>query len=322
MGHIMIQAKYAIVIVTYNREALLRECIRQVNCQTVQASSIVIVNNASTDGTNAYLDELENQGESYDIINLPQNIGGAGGFAKGIECAAGKDVECVLIIDDDAMIARDYMETILQTRQTYPQYRAFAGVVKVNDRIDTFHRRSVSKAGLLFKNCGEEKYLSPYFECEIASFCGMVLDTEIIRQIGLPHSGYFIWHDDAEYSLRVGKYSRFLVVTGAVLEHKTKLSNTVYPRRYDWKEYYAVRNRILLVREHGTILDRVLNAVHLFIHVIFRNWLFGLVKKDHYDWKYENDIVKKAIKAANSRDLRIGEANGIAEDIVSKSREV
>ncbi|MDE6602446.1 MAG: hypothetical protein K2K90_09860, partial [Lachnospiraceae bacterium] len=256
------------------------------------------------------------------IINLPQNIGGAGGFAKGIEYVAKKDAECVLIIDDDAMITKDYMETILQARQAYPQYRAFAGVVKVNGRIDTFHRRSVSKAGLLFINCGEEKYQNSCFECEIASFCGMVLDAELIRQIGLPHPGYFIWHDDAEYSLRVRKYSRFLVVTGAVLEHKTKLNDAVYPRRYDWKEYYAVRNRILLVREHGTVLDRVLNAMHLFIHVIFRNWLFGLVKKSNYDWKYEGYIVKKAIKDANSRDLRVGEANGIAADIVPKSRKV
>ena len=299
----MIQVKYAIVIVTYNREALLRECIRQVNCQTVQASSIVIVNNASTDGTNAYLDELENQGERYDIINLPQNIGGAGGFAKGVECAAGKDVECVLIIDDDAMIARDYMETILQTRQTYPQYRAFAGVVKVNDRIDTFHRRSVSKAGLLFKNCGEEKYRSPYFECEIASFCGMVLDTEIIRQIGLPHSGYFIWHDDAEYSLRVGKYSRFLVVTEAVLTHKTKVISNKIPRRYEWRDYYAIRNRIWYVKEHGTWIDKIVNYTDLSIRIIFRNWWFGIIRMDHYDWKYEQKIVRKAIRDAKNISL-------------------
>nr|MDE6608139.1 glycosyltransferase [Lachnospiraceae bacterium] len=64
-GHIMIQIKYAIVIVTYNREVLLRECIRQVTCQTVKAASIVIVNNASTDGTKAYLDELKAQSSIY-----------------------------------------------------------------------------------------------------------------------------------------------------------------------------------------------------------------------------------------------------------------
>lgn len=309
--------KYAIVVVTYNRKILLQECIERAVGQTVKPAGIIIVDNASTDGTKEYLEKLDDEG-IFDIINLSQNIGGAGGFTKGIECAVKKDVECVLVIDDDAMIEKDYMERILWARQKKSGYMAFAGVVKVNNNIDTFHRRSVSKAGLLFKNYGEEEYRPPYFECEIASFCGMVLDVGLIKKIGLPHSGYFIWHDDAEYSLRVRKYSRILVVTGAVLNHKTKLKSQSGKRRYDWKDYYDIRNRILMVREHGTMMDRVVNSLHLFIHVIFRNRLFQAIRRERYDWKYENDIVKRAIRDANDRNFKVGETYGIAEDIVSK----
>lgn len=318
----MARNEYAIVIVTYNREQLLRECIRQAADQTVRAASIIIVNNASTDGTQIYLETLERQDRIYDIINLPQNIGGAGGFARGIERAAEKDVEYILIIDDDAMLAPDYMELLLRARQSHPQYKAFAGTVKVNGRIDTFHRRTVSKVGLLFKNCGEEAYQKPHFECEIASFCGMLLDTELVRTIGLPHSEYFIWHDDAEYSLRIRRYTKFLVVPGAVLHHKTKPPAMVYPRRYDWKDYYSIRNRILMLREHGTIFDRVINSIDLFIHVRFRNWLFGFIKKDRYDWKYENDITKRAIRDAGSMSAKTGEKNGIAADFIPESRKM
>lgn len=318
----MAKNEYAIVIVTYNREQLLRECIRQAADQTVSAASIIIVNNASTDGTQIYLETLKKQDRIYDIINLSQNIGGAGGFARGIERAAEKDVEFVLIIDDDAMLAPDYMELLLRARQSFPQYRAFAGTVKVNGRIDTCHRRTVSKVGLLFKNCGEEEYQKPHFECEIASFCGMLLDMELVRTIRLPHSEYFIWHDDAEYSLRIRKYTKFLVVSGAVLNHKTKPHGTVYPRRYDWKDYYSIRNRILMLKEHGTIFDRAVNAIDLFIHVRFRNRLFRFLKKDRYDWKYENDITKKAIRDAGSMSAKTGDKNGIAADIIPESRKM
>ena len=41
----MIKADYAVVIVTYNRAALLRECVSQVEKQTVPASKIIVVNN-------------------------------------------------------------------------------------------------------------------------------------------------------------------------------------------------------------------------------------------------------------------------------------
>lgn len=299
----MIQTKYAIVIVTYNRKQLLHECIENVQKQTMQASSIIIINNASTDTTGSYLETLQKENTIYDIVNLPENIGGAGGFAKGIERSLEKNVDCVLLIDDDAMIAEDYMEQILQARQSEPAYQAFAGTVKTNDIIDTFHRRTISKVGMLFHNCSEEEYQQPYFLCEVASFCGMVLDISLIKQIGLPHAEYFIWHDDAEYSLRVRKYSKFLVVTNAVLNHKTKQNTTTFPRRYNWKDYYAVRNRIWMLREHGTLADRFINWMDLFIHVIFRNWLFGVVQRDGYDWKNEKDMVKKAVRDADKLNM-------------------
>lgn len=114
------RTKYAVIIVTYNRELLLRECIDNVKNQIIVPNSIIIVNNASTDGTYEYLEELTKKSELFDIIHLSKNTGGAGGFAKGIECALQKDVDSVLIIDDDAMIEKDYMQKILQIRLQKP----------------------------------------------------------------------------------------------------------------------------------------------------------------------------------------------------------
>ena len=190
------------------------------------------------------------------------------------------------------------MERLLQARHSQSSYQAFAGTVKTNGKIDTFHRRNLSKIGILFRNCTEQEYQQPYFPCEVASFCGMLLEINLIKQIGPPHMEYFIWHDDAEYSLRIRKYSKFLVVTDAVLDHKTKQNSIVYPRRYNWKDYYAVRNRIWMLREHGTLADRFVNGMDLFVNVIFRNWLFGLIRRDGYDWKNEKDMVKKAVRDA------------------------
>lgn len=301
---VMTDTKYAAVIVTYNRRYLLQECINDVENQIIAPSSIIVINNASTDDTLRYLEELNKKSSIFDIVNLSQNIGGAGGFAKGMEIALQKDVDCVLVLDDDAMIDRDYMRNILQTRVQNPQYKAFAGMVKTGGRIDTFHRRNLQKIGLLFKNCKEREYRQSSFTCDIASFCGMVIDTDLIRQIGLPHTEYFICYDDTEYSLRINHYSKILVAPRAELNHKTKQNIVTFPRRYDWKDYYAVRNRILMVREHGTVIDRIINFYDIFIHIIFRNSLFRMIKKDNYDWKYEQRIVKEAIRNAKSKTLR------------------
>lgn len=295
--------KYAVVIVTYNREQLLRECVYSIQSQTIPAESIIIVNNASTDGTTVYLKQLSSESNIYEIIDSRENIGGAGGFARGIEAASRKDVDCILIIDDDAMPESHYMEQLLAARQRHPEYKAFAGTVKVNGSIDTFHRKKLSKYGMLLRNCPQGEYQKEYFECDIASFCGMLVDVAIIKKIGYPHAEYFIWHDDAEYSLRIIKHSRFLVVPQAILDHKTKPKQEVYPRRYDRRDYYAVRNMILMVKEHGTFIDKVINYTHMFVHVVFRNWLFSVVRCDGYDWKYERELVKKAIRDANGNRI-------------------
>lgn len=300
----MINVLYAVVIVTYNRELLLKECIDKIKSQTIPPSSIIVVNNASTDNTKKYLEKLKMQNEIFDVLNLPKNIGGAGGFSKGIERAMEKDVECILIIDDDAMIAVDYMERILHMRQHKLQFKAFAGTVKTNGKIDTFHRRKLQKTGLMLKSCKKQEYTHPTFICDIASFCGLVVDTSLVKQIGLPHAEYFIWYDDTEYSLRIHQYSKILVVTEAELNHKTKQQIETYPRRYDWKDYYAIRNRLLMIQEHGNFIDRTVNFINLFIHVVFRNWIFGIIKRDGYNWKYERRLVTDAIRNARSQELK------------------
>ena len=73
--------RLAAVVVTYNRKQLLVECLRALLRQTVCIDRIFIINNASTDGTNEYLEE---QGllsyASINLENMNQNEGGAGGF--------------------------------------------------------------------------------------------------------------------------------------------------------------------------------------------------------------------------------------------------
>lgn len=289
--------RYAVVVVTHNRKELLKECIRSIESQTVSASNVIIVNNASNDGTNEYLNALKVKCKdiNYDIVELGQNIGGAGGFAKGMDIALKKSVNCVLLIDDDAVLDSRYMEQVLMARRDNIEYKAFAGTVMVNGVIDVNHRRNISKYGMLLKECSRENYENKTFVCDIASFCGMVVNTDIIKNIGLPHAEYFIYDDDLEYSLRINEYSRFLVVPSAFLNHKVKTVVEKY-RRYGWKDYYGIRNRLLVIDEHGNAVDKLIGAIYIFWNFAFRNWLFSVFRVDRYDWKYEKETVKRAIK--------------------------
>lgn len=297
------EADYEVVVVTYNRLELLKECLVQVERQTVPAKKIIVVNNASTDGTEEFLREQKEKCGHYRILTCAENLGGAGGFEKGIQEAVEEPAACILLIDDDAVLENNYMEKIMGARREHPEYQAFAGTVITAGKIDTFHRRNIERPGLRLKNCPENCYTGlragQPFACDIASFCGMVVDRELVRKAGLPCSEYFIWFDDTEYSMRINRYTRFLVIPDAKLNHKTAAEVSKHPhRRYDWREYYGIRNRILCVKKHGNTLDRAVNGADMFCHIVFRNWLFGVVNMDDYDWAYENRLVKEAYRDA------------------------
>lgn len=200
------------------------------------------------------------------------------------------------------------MEKIMDARKCNPNYQAYAGAVMTDGEIDTAHRRNVIRPGLRTKKCSENCYTGKNakqtFACDIASFCGMVIDRALIRKVGLPCGAYFIWHDDTEYSIRINQYTRFLVIPTARLDHKTTANSKRYPhRRYDWREYYGIRNRITCVKMHGSMLDRAVNGIDMFWNIVFRNWLFSVVHMDDYDWKYEKYLVREAYRDARLADV-------------------
>ena len=76
--------KTCAVVVTYNRKTLLEQAVKCLLQQTCPCD-ILIVDNASTDGTNELINTFTDQRISY--YNTGKNIGGAGGFNIGMKKA-------------------------------------------------------------------------------------------------------------------------------------------------------------------------------------------------------------------------------------------
>lgn len=95
-------SKTAAVVVTYNRKDLLEKCIDRLRQQKNAACDIIIVDNASTDGT---ADMIKCQYSVPEVIymNTGANLGGAGGFQYGVKQAVLLGYEYVWIMDDDTL---------------------------------------------------------------------------------------------------------------------------------------------------------------------------------------------------------------------------
>jgi len=109
-----IKKRVAAIIVTYNRRDLLLRCIESIKNQSLAPDLIIIVDNASTDGTLQFLkQQVVVGGDNIKIIELNENLGGAGGFCVGIATALELNFDWVWLMDDDGYAEIDCLEKLL-----------------------------------------------------------------------------------------------------------------------------------------------------------------------------------------------------------------
>lgn len=235
--------KLGVVIVTYNRINLLKECIEACLKQTYQFTKIIVINNNSSDDTEKYLQNFSKD-DKFIIKNLPENIGGAGGFYEGVKESSQNDLDYTLLIDDDAIIDNKFNEEIVKNIKD--EILAYSGSVITNNKIQYDHRKILLKAFNAIDS-KKEDYEKSFFDYNLASFCGLYIANKLIKDIGLPKKEFFIWFDDTEYSLRINKKSKIRNVNTAILNHKTQDSRT---SGYSWKSYYGIRNQVYIYKNY------------------------------------------------------------------------
>lgn len=106
--------KFSIVITTYNRLELLKRAIASSLDQTVPCE-VVVVDNASSDGTEAYVQSL---GDQVVYRRNPENLKHSGSVNAGVEVASG---DWIKFLDDDDYLANNCIERMMTVIDQHPQ---------------------------------------------------------------------------------------------------------------------------------------------------------------------------------------------------------
>ncbi|HDC4384674.1 TPA: glycosyltransferase, partial [Enterobacter cloacae] len=117
--------KHTALIVTFNRLEKLKKTV----AETVKLhfTSIVIVNNGSTDGTSDWLQTITDP--RVIVLNLASNNGGAGGFKAGSQyICSSVDSDWVFFYDDDAYPQSDILDKFATINKE--DCRVFTALVK------------------------------------------------------------------------------------------------------------------------------------------------------------------------------------------------
>lgn len=235
------------MVVSHDRRALLEACLTAVQGQSRVPDAVVVVDNASADGSP---ETVRVRFPWVDLVALPRNTGGAGGFATGLARALeAHDAELVWLMDDDTMPAPDALAELLACRAGHPGRPALvASRVLWSDGRDhpmnTPRRRPWASAAEIRAAAAVDAV-----PVRSASFVSVLVDARAVRRTGLPLAGYFLWNDDFEFTTRLLRQRVGLAAGRSVAEHRTVRFGST-DSDPGTRFYYEVRNKTWLFR-HG-----------------------------------------------------------------------
>ncbi len=243
------------VIVTFNRLNDLKKTLTAYEEQTFPISNMIVVDNHSNDGTDEYLKEWGNATGCFTriVCTLPENRGGSGGFCYGMTKALETECDWVFLADDDAVPRKDMFEKLYQFSQKHPEKMedtvALCAAVNNKGKHTGVHRCRLHKTpfGYYEITAPETDFEKEFFYIDLYSFVGTLVRKDSLEKAGVARGDLFIYNDDYEHAIRVGKLGKIICVPAAVIDH---VDNLTQSKEATWRDYYGTRNAVIMHKEH------------------------------------------------------------------------
>lgn len=259
-------ASVTIIIVNWNSGVLLAQCVAQLARQSHQPASILIIDNASTDGSAEFAHSIP----GITVRLLETNLGFAA--ANNLALAACQ-TEFVALLNPDAFPEPDWLERLLNAAQASPEFAAFGsrqmaygsdGVV--DGAGDIYHfsglvwRRGYGRPQSMLENISGEIF-SP---CA----CAALYRREALQTVGGFDEDYFCYVEDVDlgFRLRLAGY-KAMYVPDAVVYHVG--SATTGGRHSGFSLYHGHRNLVwTYIKNMPGILFWLFLPFHILLNLI------------------------------------------------------
>jgi GT2 family glycosyltransferase len=232
----------SVIVVNWNGEAYLAECVDSLIEQTYPRTEIIVVDNASTDGSVRLL--TERYGGKIRLVLNQTNLGFTGGNNAGMVVAAGA---YVLLINNDAVADSEWVSRLIREAETDERIGMCASKIVSYDDPSV-----IDSTGLLLASDGLgrgrgrlERDTGQFNEPEevlIPSGCAGLYRKAMLDEVGLFDEQFFMYCDDVDLGLR-GRVAgwRCRYVPDAVVRHRYSKSAGRYSLR---KVFLVERNRV------------------------------------------------------------------------------
>lgn len=239
--------KTFIILVNYCNAEVTVDCIKSLLLTGIQEKYIIVVDNKSPDNSLEVLKAVD----GITLISSDVNGGFSYGNNIGIKYALEHDCSSVILLNNDTVVAKDFLEKIFESDGTtvnVPKIYYYANpdvLWYAGGKIDY-------KKGLQVHfgdGLKDEIEFSQEKDVDYATGCCMMIPRTVLDKVGLLDEDYFMYWEDMDYSLRLKKAGiRLHYLPCAKIWHKVGMSGGSQSKM---AIYYSNRNRFFLLKKYG-----------------------------------------------------------------------
>lgn len=204
--------RVSVVIPAFNGGAALRRCLESLVGSARQPDGIIVVDNASTDGSIA---SLMGSARGVEFLMHRDNLGFAAACNRGIAMALDRGHDYVLLLNQDTRMGPDTLGSLLQLAESRP--RAAAIGCRTLSPATTAGGMPILLYGGAWRTwlplwqhvpgIGGPSASMPTAPCPVDFVWGhaMLLRADALRDVGLLDPGFFLYCEDIELCDRLGR---------------------------------------------------------------------------------------------------------------------
>lgn len=175
--------KVSMIILCWNQLAYTKLCLESIEKYTRSPYELIMVDNGSSDGTRAYLEEYASTRANVRLILNDKNLGFAAGNNQGIEIASG---EYVLFLNNDVIVTQGWLERMKRHMLQHPavgMVGPMSNYVAGSQQVETTYGKDLDKMQDYAATFAEEHAGEAFYVPRLIGFC-LLVKKEVLDLIG------------------------------------------------------------------------------------------------------------------------------------------
>lgn len=268
----------SVLVINWNGKQWIRQCLESLRQQRYPNLEIIVVDNASTDGS---AELVKTRYPEVKLVNSRENLGFSGGNNLGIRSCRGG---YVLLLNVDAFINEDLLGPLVKFMEQHPDVGVAQPKILIMDYQNLLDGTGsfFTRTGVLYHNgylkrADHPKYKS-IFPVYTTKGAAMLIRKEVIkRTMGLFDPEYFLYFEETDFCHRVwlAGYKVMYVPLGIVYHQGGGISAATLNNAFT--QFHSYKNRITTYLKNLSVgeLGRLLPIHLVFVEVSALIFLFG-----------------------------------------------